>query len=307
MSGSWGCSTGSGSRPTPNLPSTGGSGTTVLLRTCPLLDAARRHPEVVCQVHLGLVAGALEAHHEPSDGLRLVPFARPGACVLDAARHTGAMSVEQPRADCRDRSAGDVTVVVLAGGTSRRFGADKLGARLHGSTVLETVVGLATARAGPWSSSARSASAAGRSSGPARSRPAVGRSPGSLPACCACATRLVAVVAGDMPYAGPALEQLVAALRTAPPEVGGVVATDEGGFANPLLAAYRTASVRAALPIPAANRPAKLLLEVPHLEVAVTGPAGRDVDTPADLDDLETHPGPARPRLAQASRASTAR
>ncbi|HET7823307.1 MAG TPA: helix-turn-helix domain-containing protein [Ornithinibacter sp.] len=60
----------------------GGSGTTVLLRTCPLLDAARRHPEVVCQVHLGLVAGALEAHHEPSDGLRLAPFSRPGACEL---------------------------------------------------------------------------------------------------------------------------------------------------------------------------------------------------------------------------------
>ena len=60
-----------------------GSGTTVLLRTCPLLDAARRHPEVVCQVHLGLVAGALEAHRRARrTGLRLVPFARPGACVL---------------------------------------------------------------------------------------------------------------------------------------------------------------------------------------------------------------------------------
>ena len=59
-----------------------GSGTRVLLRTCPLLDAARRHPEVVCQVHLGLVAGALEAHHEPSEGLRLEPFSRPGACEL---------------------------------------------------------------------------------------------------------------------------------------------------------------------------------------------------------------------------------
>lgn len=59
------------------------AGGTVLLRTCPLLDAARRHPEVVCQVHLGLVAGALETHDEPSEGLRLVPFARPGACVLE--------------------------------------------------------------------------------------------------------------------------------------------------------------------------------------------------------------------------------
>jgi predicted ArsR family transcriptional regulator len=54
----------------------------VLLRTCPLLDAARRHPEVVCQVHLGLVDGALAAHGVTASGARLEPFARPGACVL---------------------------------------------------------------------------------------------------------------------------------------------------------------------------------------------------------------------------------
>lgn len=70
--------------PVPGALSTTGPepGTMVLLRTCPLLDAARRHPEVVCQVHLGLVAGALEALDEPADGVRLVPFARPGACEL---------------------------------------------------------------------------------------------------------------------------------------------------------------------------------------------------------------------------------
>ena len=65
-----------------SVPGPHSAGTTVLLRTCPLLDAARLHPDVVCQVHLGLVAGALEAHHESSDGLRLEPFARPGACEL---------------------------------------------------------------------------------------------------------------------------------------------------------------------------------------------------------------------------------
>lgn len=54
----------------------------VLLRTCPLLDAARRHPEVVCQVHLGLVDGALAAHGARSTIARLEPFALPGACVL---------------------------------------------------------------------------------------------------------------------------------------------------------------------------------------------------------------------------------
>ena len=59
-----------------------GSGTTVLLRTCPLLDAAKRHPDVVCQVHLGLVTGALEGFDAPADGVGLAPFARPGACVL---------------------------------------------------------------------------------------------------------------------------------------------------------------------------------------------------------------------------------
>ena len=62
------------------------SGPNVLLRTCPLLDAARRHPEVVCQVHLGLVAGALEADDQPADGVKLEPFARPGACVLGLPR-----------------------------------------------------------------------------------------------------------------------------------------------------------------------------------------------------------------------------
>ena len=59
-----------------------GSGPLVLLRTCPLLDAAQRHPEVVCQVHLGLVAGALEADDHSAEGLGLRPFARPGACEL---------------------------------------------------------------------------------------------------------------------------------------------------------------------------------------------------------------------------------
>ncbi len=201
--------------------------------------------------------------------------------------HPGPMSAG-PSAATGDQP-GDVTVVVLAGGTSRRFGADKLGARLHGSTVLETVIGSLPASwpvvvVGPPRDCGRPVTWTREK--PAGGGPLAGVAAGVLRV----RTRLVAVVAGDMPYAGPALERLVAALRTAPPEVGGVVATDEGGFANPLLAAYRTAAVRAALPNPASNRPAKLLLEVPHLEVAVTGPAGRDVDTPADLDDLESRP-----------------
>ncbi len=192
-------------------------------------------------------------------------------------------------------SSSDVTVVVLAGGGSRRFGSDKLGAPLHGSTVLETVVRSLPAS---WPLVAV---------GPARDcgRPVVWTRedpPGGGPLAGVAAgvaqvtTDVVAVVAGDMPYAGPALVALVAALGAAPPEVGAVVAVDAHGVPNPLFAAYRTASLRQALPVPAANRPAKLLLAVPHLEVAVTGRAGRDVDTRADLDDLadpENAPGPA--------------
>lgn len=66
--------------PHPQRPST------ERLTTCPLLDVARAHPEVVCQVHLGLVEGALatrdpEREHE----VDLEPFAEIGACRLRIA------------------------------------------------------------------------------------------------------------------------------------------------------------------------------------------------------------------------------
>lgn len=54
----------------------------VALRTCPLLDAARANPEVLCEVHLGMVQGASAAFGGPGDGGELLPFAESGACVL---------------------------------------------------------------------------------------------------------------------------------------------------------------------------------------------------------------------------------
>ncbi|GAB3347774.1 helix-turn-helix transcriptional regulator [Modestobacter lapidis] len=57
------------------------AGTADLTR-CPLLDAARRHPEVVCAVHLGVVRGALQAYGEDPDGTELLPFSEPDACRL---------------------------------------------------------------------------------------------------------------------------------------------------------------------------------------------------------------------------------
>lgn len=60
--------------------------TTVRLTRCPLLDTARRYPDVVCGVHRGIAQGALQEYDADDSGVRLVPFAEPGACLL----HLGA-------------------------------------------------------------------------------------------------------------------------------------------------------------------------------------------------------------------------
>jgi predicted ArsR family transcriptional regulator len=59
-----------------------GSSTRVRLTRCPLLDVAERYPEVVCHVHRGLVAGALEAFGGDPRAVDLLPFAEPDACLL---------------------------------------------------------------------------------------------------------------------------------------------------------------------------------------------------------------------------------
>ncbi|WP_191681961.1 MarR family transcriptional regulator [Janibacter melonis] len=58
----------------------------VRLRTCPLLDVAQVHPDVVCQVHLGLVDGLLRRAGDDATQAGLAPFAEPGACVLHLER-----------------------------------------------------------------------------------------------------------------------------------------------------------------------------------------------------------------------------
>lgn len=54
----------------------------VRLTRCPLLDTARRFPDVVCAVHLGIVRGALEELGADPAPAELFPFAEPGACRL---------------------------------------------------------------------------------------------------------------------------------------------------------------------------------------------------------------------------------
>ncbi len=63
-------------------PDADGASTLIALRRCPLLDAVRAAPEVVCAVHLGLARGALAARGASAASVRLTPFAEVGACHL---------------------------------------------------------------------------------------------------------------------------------------------------------------------------------------------------------------------------------
>ena len=185
-----------------------------------------------------------------------------------------------------------VTALVVAGGLATRFGSDKLAAPLHGVPLLDhllltlpedwpvVVVGgerdlprpVSWAREEPPGSGPLAGIAAGMSR---------------------VTTGLVAVVAGDMPHAAPALVELAHTLRTAPAEVAAAVAADHEDVPNPLLAVYRAAAVREALPEDPRDTPARSLLALRHVVVAVPGVAALDVDTPADLDELSSR-GPTR-------------
>ncbi len=59
----------------------GADGVTLRLERCPVLDLARRYPEVVCSVHLGLLRGSLAGTLDV-EKIELRPFAEAGACVL---------------------------------------------------------------------------------------------------------------------------------------------------------------------------------------------------------------------------------
>ena len=62
----------------PDAPAADGE---ITLRQCPLLEAATRHPEVVCAVHRGMIDGVLETVGAGAD-VELIPFTGPGTCTL---------------------------------------------------------------------------------------------------------------------------------------------------------------------------------------------------------------------------------
>ncbi|UUT35701.1 hypothetical protein [Microbacterium elymi] len=57
------------------------TGDVVLLERCPLIEAASRHPAIVCAVHQGMIDGILGARGSDAES-RLIPFTGPGECTL---------------------------------------------------------------------------------------------------------------------------------------------------------------------------------------------------------------------------------
>ncbi|MEO3827532.1 helix-turn-helix domain-containing protein [Actinomadura sp. B10D3] len=56
-------------------------GGVIRLRHCPFLELAEEYGRLVCDVHLGLMQGALAELDAPVAADRLEPFAEPGACL----------------------------------------------------------------------------------------------------------------------------------------------------------------------------------------------------------------------------------
>ena len=58
----------------------------ILMQPCPFLELARRHEDVVCPIHLGLMRGALAELGAKTTATKLEPFVRPELCVAHLAQ-----------------------------------------------------------------------------------------------------------------------------------------------------------------------------------------------------------------------------
>jgi len=55
---------------------------TVRLRRCPFADLARGHEDLICQTHLGIVRGALDALGSTTRAEAMAPFVEPSLCTV---------------------------------------------------------------------------------------------------------------------------------------------------------------------------------------------------------------------------------
>lgn len=184
--------------------------------------------------------------------------------------------------------------VVLAGGTGARLGGvDKAAIEVDGVTLLEraltttaaavevVVVGSAvpTSRAVTWTLE-----------DPPLGGPAAGllRALDSLTA----SPELVAVLAVDMPKVNAGTIARLTWAVEADPVADGAVLVDPSGRRQTLAAVYRRSALLAARPHQEQGLPMRRLVEGLRLvEVSTVGDEARDVDTWADVRDLQA-PGP---------------
>jgi molybdopterin-guanine dinucleotide biosynthesis protein A len=180
-----------------------------------------------------------------------------------------------------------VAAVVLAGGSARRFGADKLEAPAGAGRLLDRAVAAAEAAVdgpvvlvGP-----------ARTGLPATLRVVREDPPGTGPVAALAAgldaagdVDVVLVLAGDLLAPAPALPVLRAALEAAPDHDAAVL-VDADDRRQPLLAAYRVLALRRALAsAPVAGRPLREVLgQLRVLDVPDAGGWSTDVDVPEDL------------------------
>jgi molybdopterin-guanine dinucleotide biosynthesis protein A len=178
-----------------------------------------------------------------------------------------------------------VAAIVLAGGRSRRFGADKLTVDVHGVPLLrhsvDAAVGLGAqvVVVGPAGPGLPAAVTVVREDPPyAGPYAAVAAGLGAVDP----DAEVVLVLAGDLVDPGALLPALLAAVAAG---AEAAVARDASGRRQPLLAAYRIGPLLAGVAgVDPVNRAAGELLDGLHV-VEVVDPAAhaRDIDTPADL------------------------
>ena len=173
--------------------------------------------------------------------------------------------------------------MVLCGGAGRRFGGDKTRALLGGTALLDHLLdGLPADWPVVCVGESRPAH---REVTWCREDPPGGGPVAAISAALSVVGgSVVVLLGGDMPYAAGSASALAATLAGSP-ELDAVIGRDGDGRLQPLLAAYRTSSLRDAVPEPAAGTPLMRLLDpLRTLVVEVPEAAALDVDTADDLD-----------------------